>query len=151
MDMTLFQHLLPCFEGDSAEGRFLPNKLSQVFMTPFGDLLFHQFGDNCLVITWDQVAGLFREIVALGLDEDLEFKRWYTFAGRFMRLREQAKFELLKVLYALKLAITASVSFSLFLVRSQPRPGRQTSCGFSQVVECYDSFHVVDSCGERGE
>ena len=34
MDMTLFRHLLPCFEGDNTEGSFLPNKLSQVFMTP---------------------------------------------------------------------------------------------------------------------
>ena len=38
----------------------------------------------------------------LGLESDPEFERWYMYAGRFMRLREHAKFELLKILYVLK-------------------------------------------------
>ena len=51
----------------------------------------------------DNAAELDPDIAALGLDRDVEFKMWYTFGGRFMRLREQAKFELLKVLFVLKL------------------------------------------------
>jgi phosphohistidine swiveling domain-containing protein len=41
-------------------------------------------------------------ILALGLEKDADFWTWCTYAGRFMRLREQAKFELLKTIYVLK-------------------------------------------------
>ena len=43
---------------------------------------------------------------ALRLEDDRDLKLWYTSAGTFMRLRERAKFELLKVLFILKRALT---------------------------------------------
>ena len=54
------------------------------------------------------------DIAALNLDKDKEFLRWYTFAGRFMQIREKAKFELLKILYALKIAIKELDQFHNF-------------------------------------
>jgi phosphohistidine swiveling domain-containing protein len=42
------------------------------------------------------------DIGALGLDKDPAFQLLYTYAGQFMLLREKAKSELLKLLWALK-------------------------------------------------
>jgi phosphohistidine swiveling domain-containing protein len=41
-------------------------------------------------------------IAELGLDNDPEFRLLYTYGGQFMRLREKAKSELLKLLWVLK-------------------------------------------------
>lgn len=50
----------------------------------------------------DQAAGIDPKIKAMGLEKNTDFWPWCTYAGQFMRLRENAKFELLKVLYVLK-------------------------------------------------
>ena len=44
-------------------------------------------------------------IASLEFLNEPDLKIWYTYAGQFMRLRERAKFELLKVLFTLKRAI----------------------------------------------
>ncbi len=69
--------------------------------TIFAQNKHYEHGDGRLPSN-DNATDIDAEIVVLGLEKNADFWTWCTYAGRFMRLRENAKFELLKVLYVLK-------------------------------------------------
>lgn len=67
----------------------------------FGQYRLYGHSDSRLMSN-DNATDIEAEIAALGLKKNADFWSWCTYAGQFMRLREKAKFEFLKVLYVLK-------------------------------------------------
>jgi len=61
----------------------------------------HELDDGRLPSS-DQAKAIDAGIKALDLEKNADFWAWCTYAGKFMHLRENAKFELLKVLHVLK-------------------------------------------------
>jgi len=92
-----FQHLGSLDLSQPRLGEHPPEKLRAVFgqNNPYGFDCEPPDTDNHTDHTGIDIAGL-------GLDKDPAFQLLYTYAGQFMLLREKAKSELLKLLWALK-------------------------------------------------
>ena len=92
-----FQHLGSLDINQPRMGEFSIGEL----YTIFGQNKSYDHGDDRLS-AFSKMPFEDIDLSTLGLLNDPDFKRWYTHAGRFMRLREHGKFELLKVVYVLK-------------------------------------------------
>jgi len=92
-----FQHLGSLDINQPRLGEYSIEELRAIF----GQDKHYEHGDGRLRGE-DVVMDIDAKIVAMGLDKNVDFWAWCTYAGQFMRLREKAKFELLKVLYVLK-------------------------------------------------
>jgi hypothetical protein len=62
----------------------------------------YEHGDGRLLLNNDRDTEIDPKIAALELGKDTFFWNLCTFAGKFMALREKAKYELLKIMYILK-------------------------------------------------
>lgn len=92
-----FQHLGSLDINQPRLGEYSIEDLRAIF----GQNKHYEHGDRRLQSN-DQAADIDPQIKAMGLEKNTDFWTWCTYAGQFMRLRENAKFELLKVLYVLK-------------------------------------------------
>jgi phosphohistidine swiveling domain-containing protein len=92
-----FQHLGSLDISQPRLGEYSTKDLSTIF----GEDKNYEHGDAWLQDE-DIVMEIDPQVSALGLERIPDFWTWCTSAGRFMRLREKAKSELLKVLYVLK-------------------------------------------------
>jgi hypothetical protein len=94
--LNRFEHLGSLDITQPRLGEYSISKLSEVFGQENGygfDSEFAGPGEK-------DPGGM--DLAGLRLDDDPEFRLLYTYAGQFMRLREKAKSELLKLLWALK-------------------------------------------------
>lgn len=91
-----FQHLGSLDISQPRLGEYPPEKLSTVFgqSEPYG------FGNE--PPDTDDGEHIHNDNAKFGFDKDAEFQSLYTNGGRFMLLREKAKSDLLKLLWALK-------------------------------------------------
>ena len=95
-----FQHLGSLDINQPRLGEYSIDEL----YTIFGQNKNYEHSDD----SGDNTTQINADIAALGLEKDTDFWAWCTYAGQFMRLREQAKFELLKILYVLKRTLKES-------------------------------------------
>ena len=95
-----FQHVGSLDIHQPRLGEYSIQELQKIFIE--GKL--YEYGDGRL-----QSNNIEREMAAeietVDLKKNVDFSTWSIFAGQFMRLREKAKFELLKILYILKRTI----------------------------------------------
>lgn len=92
-----FQYLGPLDIAQPRLGDYLQDELIKVLghSTTYGI-------DDEHPDTSDTDHNINTDIAELGLDNDPTFRLLYTYAGQFMRLREKAKSELMKLLWVLK-------------------------------------------------
>jgi hypothetical protein len=91
-----FQHLGSLDISQLRLGEYSPEKLSTVFGQS------EPYGFDSEPLDTEKAQQIHIDTTILGLDQNPEFQLLYTHGGRFMRLREKAKSELLKLLWALK-------------------------------------------------
>jgi phosphohistidine swiveling domain-containing protein len=91
-----FQHLGSLDVTQLRLGEYSIKKLSEVFGQG------NAYGFDSELSGADETDHIEIDIAGLGLDNDEEFRLLYTYGGQFMRLREKAKSELLKLLWVLK-------------------------------------------------
>ena len=95
-----FQHLGSLDINQPRLGEYSKDDLDKIF----GQNKKYDHGDGRLD-SFAKIPVSEIDLAALGLGSDPDLEKWYIYAGRFMRLREHAKFELLKILYVLKRSV----------------------------------------------
>ena len=93
-----FQHLGSLDIHQPRLGEYSITDLQNIF----GTKKKYEHGDNRLQLNDGRTIRIDPKIAALDLNKEKYFWNLCTFAGKFMSLREKAKFELLKVMYILK-------------------------------------------------
>lgn len=91
-----FQHLGSLDITQPRLGEYLPEELYAVFGQSKAYGFVGELPDT------DDTDHTSIDIAGLGFDNDPAFRTLYTYAGQFMHLREKAKSELMKLLWALK-------------------------------------------------
>jgi phosphohistidine swiveling domain-containing protein len=94
--LNRFQHFGSLDITQLRLGEYSLEKLSAIFGSD------HVYSYDEELPATDQLELTDIDIENLGLDNDPEFRLLYTYGGQFMRLREKAKSELLKLLWVLK-------------------------------------------------
>jgi phosphohistidine swiveling domain-containing protein len=91
-----FQHLGPLDIAQPRLGDYLHDEISRVFGQSNASAFDGELPET------DRIDQISLEIAELEISKDPAFQTLYAYAGRFMRLREKAKSELLKLLWVLK-------------------------------------------------
>jgi len=102
-----FQHIGSLDINQPRLGEYSIDELHSIF----GQNKHYEHGDGRLRSNDDATDIDADEVAALSLEKNADFWTWCTYAGQFMRLRENAKFELLKVLYVLKRVVKELARF----------------------------------------
>ncbi len=95
-----FQHVGSLDISQPRLGEYSIEELNELFSNN------NMSGDSVDISTGEPAFDIDEIVVALDLEQNSDLWPWCMNASRFMRLRERAKFDLLKILYALKSILT---------------------------------------------